>query len=428
MKSLMTFLLFTCFTYGVAAQVPYDCEQNIQWIDSLVRTNNFSSVFDRWNTVKLKCPEVKHNFYKSGEKIYQNRIEMASADTRSKMISDLLAFYDYYDLKLPANTNGNIAKKAMVLYNEKLVKDAEVYNLLDKAFNNQRAGFTDADAMYTYFELYFKKYKEADTKLKPVDVLTKADLIENHIAFISANADQRTKNTYKNVIESMAALSEEVAVCENVVPYFNSLLANKKKDAIWLQNASAKLLASNCVDDPLYITVSEASYQLNPTSEAAYNVGIVAFRKGDQQQAGKYFNQSAELNSDPEQKAATYFTLASTIYSTTDKAKAKEFAQKAIAAQPNYGKAYLFLAQMYGESAADCATSAFEKKALNWLAAETALKAGVVDPKFKTGASKLAEKYNKKAPSPDEIRDENKSGQTITFGCWINETITVPRI
>jgi tetratricopeptide (TPR) repeat protein len=220
----------------------------------------------------------------------------------------------------------------------------------------------------------------------------------------------------------MAALTAELAVCENLVPYYQNLLDSKKQDALWLHNASSKLMASNCVDDQLFFVISEMSHQLNPTSASAYNIGIAAFRKGDQQKAAEYFDQSAELNADPDQKAAT------SIYSSNNKAKAKEYALKAVFAQPKYGRAYLFLAQLYGESGADCATSAFEKKALNWLAAETALKAAAADPQFKTGAAKMAENYNKKAPTADEIRDEKKNGKTVSFRCWINETISVPNL
>ncbi|MCY1238362.1 hypothetical protein D9M72_510960 [compost metagenome] len=73
--------------------------------------------------------------------------------------------------------------------------------------------------------------------------------------------------------------------------------------------------------------------------------------------------------------------------------------------------------------------NAFESKALYWLAAETAKKAGAVEPILKKSADDLAANYTKKAPSKEEISQaKRKSGEQISFKCWIGETVSIPKL
>ena len=90
------------------------------------------------------------------------------------------------------------------------------------------------------------------------------------------------------------------------------------------------------------------------------------------------------------------------------------------------GKAYLFLAQLYSNSANDCGKTDFEKKTVYYLAIQTAQKAGVVEPRLKPTADKAAKDYEAKSPTAVEISKAKMNGKLVTIGCWINETITFP--
>jgi hypothetical protein len=106
--------------------------------------------------------------------------------------------------------------------------------------------------------------------------------------------------------------------------------------------------------------------------------------------------------------------------------KSKEYLNKALVADPKMGKAYLFLAQLYGNGSNDCGKTDFEKKAVYYLAIQTAQKAGIVEPRLKPTADKMVEDFAQKTLSPSEISKAKMNGKTITIGCWINETITFP--
>ena len=95
---------------------------------------------------------------------------------------------------------------------------------------------------------------------------------------------------------------------------------------------------------------------------------------------------------------------------------------------PSDGSPYLAIAAMYARSANNCGDSNFNKRAVFWLAALEAEKAGRVDGRLKSAAAKSAASYRASAPSKSDIFNEANAGQTIRIGCWIGRSITVPNI
>ncbi len=83
---------------------------------------------------------------------------------------------------------------------------------------------------------------------------------------------------------------------------------------------------------------------------------------------------------------------------------------------------------MYAKSANNCGESAFNKRAVYWLAESEVLKAGRVDKSLASQASKYAKSYGGKAPTKSEIFSSGRSGEVIKIGCWIGSSVTVPSV
>ena len=77
-------------------------------------------------------------------------------------------------------------------------------------------------------------------------------------------------------------------------------------------------------------------------------------------------------------------------------------------------------------NAETCGKNDFEKKAVYYLAIETVKKASIAEPRLKPTSDQMAVEYAKKTITTDEIAKAKMNGKSITFGCWINETITFP--
>ena len=83
---------------------------------------------------------------------------------------------------------------------------------------------------------------------------------------------------------------------------------------------------------------------------------------------------------------------------------------------------------MYADSANDCGDTQFNKRAVYWLAASVARKAGNVDNSLKKVANQTADSYTGRAPSKTDIFTEGNEGVTIKFSCWINSSVKVPSL
>jgi hypothetical protein len=85
-------------------------------------------------------------------------------------------------------------------------------------------------------------------------------------------------------------------------------------------------------------------------------------------------------------------------------------------------------AALYADSANECGETQFDKRAVYWLAAKTADRAGRVDPSLRSTADKAVESYNAKAPSKTDIFNSGRAGEVITFSCWVGGSVTIPSL
>ena len=102
--------------------------------------------------------------------------------------------------------------------------------------------------------------------------------------------------------------------------------------------------------------------------------------------------------------------------------------KKALKNQPSMGRALLLIASLYASSANDCGDNQFNKRAIYWLAADTARKAGRVDASIRKSANKTALSYMGRAPSKTDIFSQANEGTKITFNCWVGGSVTVPKL
>ena len=161
------------------------------------------------------------------------------------------------------------------------------------------------------------------------------------------------------------------------------------------------------------------------TSESANFMALANLKQRKFTEAIKFYTESAELQMNPQEKAKTYYMLATGLLAG-DLPKSKEYLNKTLASDPKMGKAYIFLAQLYANGAKECGKTDFEKKAIVYLAIQTVKKAGVAEPRLKPTADKMAEDFAAQSLTAAEISSAKMNGKSITIGCWINENVTFP--
>lgn len=187
------------------------------------------------------------------------------------------------------------------------------------------------------------------------------------------------------------------------------------------------MFSKECTDDPMFRKLFEAQLALDPSADAYMYGGVLKQKSGDNKGAIADFNKAVELETDSYKKSNILYKIA-TIVRRSSKSQARSYALKAVDANPANGKAYLLIANLYAGSANDCGTTAFEKRAIYWKAADMARKAGRVDPSLSGRANQTAASYNAKAPTKEMIFSSGMAGKTITFSCWVGGSIAVPNL
>ena len=423
MKAIILILgVFLLITNSSNAQ-KFDCASKITEYQELLKAKKMTEVFNPWSEARKNCPKENEAVYTDGIKILQYKIDnAASAEEKEKVVRDVLKLYDQYNKNYPSSTRDFEVSKAMILVANKSDVKAEIFNLLDSGFTNASKDITDANAIYTYFSMYSEKYNNGDKKITSNSVLEKYALVNSLLNQLQSSKPEN--KDYKTAQNAIDKLIKDLATCENLDAFYTKSYTANQENTDWITSALISL-SSKCSSKPIFFTLAEKLYLSKPSSQSAYFMALGNLKQRKFPEAIKFYNESAELQTNPIEKAKLYYTLATGLFAN-DFTKSKEFLNKALASDPKMGKAYLFLAQLYANSANDCGKTDFEKKAVFYLAIQTAQKAGIAEPRLKPTADKMAKDFDSNSVTPSEISKAKMSGKSLTIGCWINETITFP--
>ena len=447
-------------THTLVSQDSQECLQNLSIFAEYAKVKNYDEAYAPWMSIRNECPSLNIAIFSYGERIIKDRIKKASPETVGVETADLIKLYDEWLENFPTKRNVSvrgeiISSKAQAMLDYKIADKMEVYKTFDLAYQTDANSFTNPKELYNYFktlyDLYkegnhgvemeqlFNKYEEVSEKfeIESVNLAKKLDVIlkkqEEGTPFSSR--DVRSKRVYGingnaigTFLSNLDAIISQEATCVNLVPLYKRNFEEYKSDAVWLKRAASRMDSKECSDDPFFVTLVEALHALDPSADSAYYLGILKDKAGDSNEALKYYEESISLQSDPYKKAKILYKIAIKFKNAGRKSSARNYARKTLSFQPSLGRAYLMISNLYAGSANDCGETQFNKRAVYWLAAKMAYKAGEVDASNKKLALKTARSYEGRAPSKTEIFTEGNQGATIEFDCWIKSSVKVPEL
>jgi len=434
--------------------------QDLSIFAEFAKVKNYKSAYEPWKRVRQECPSINAAVFSYGERILKDLIKNGTPEEAEASKKDLILLYEdwikYFPTKKNVSVIGDVmSKKAQALLDYKMADLKNVYNIFDEAFKKDAGSFTNPKLLYNYFKTLYDRYKAADqevtmellfekyeevsekfeiegTKLsKKLDIILKKE--EAGTALSSRETrNKRVYNINSNAIgtflSNLDAIIAKEATCENLIPLYQRNFEANKSDVVWLKRAASRMDSKECSDDPLFVTLVEALHALDPSADSAYYLGLLNDKRGNSTDALKYYEESITLETDNYKKAKILLKIANKFKAAGRKSSARSYARKALNFQPSLGRAYLLIANLYADSANDCGDTQFNKRAVYWLAANEALKAGNVNSSLKKIAKQTADSYNGRAPSKTDIFTEGNEGTTITFSCWINSSFKVPSL
>ena len=441
-------------TGALQAQANQECATTASLAYSDAKAKNYEAAYPRIQTLREECPTYSIVTYQYGERILKDMLEKAPEGEKADIAEDLISLYKERLQYFPQKTSAAEVKAdiAQAMYDYKIGTLEEQYAAFDEAFKEDKKAF-NAKSLYTYFYLLVELQDSGKKDLQDVFegydiIIAEVESNENELAEglqkliqkqeageeLTAkeksrmNAYEVNLKAYSSIKGSIDAKLGQRADCENLIPLYSQDFAAHKGNIDWLRNAAGMMSSKECTEDPLFFKMVEALHQLEPSAKTALYLGQLAEADGNASKALEYFNQSAELETNATDKARVYGMIAGQYKDKGQFSQARNFYRKALQARPSYGRAYLQIADMYAASAHNCGSNSFEKRAVYWLAADYAEKAGRVDPSISSVANQTAAAYRGRAPQRSDIFQAGMQGKTISFNCWIGESVRVPTL
>lgn len=441
-------------TGALQAQANQECATTASLAYSDAKAKNYEAAYPRIQTLRKDCPSYSVVTYQYGERVLKDKLEKAPDAEKNAIAQDLIKLYEERLQYFPGKTKAGevYADIAQVMYDYKMGTPEEQYAALDKAFKEDKDAL-NAKSLYTYFSLLVDLQDAGKKELQ--DVFTQYDIViakveedENKMAEglakliekqeageqLTAKEEKRLNayeinlKAYSTIRGSINAKLGQRADCDNLIPLYSKDFEANKSNVDWLKRAAGRLSGKDCTEDPLFFKLVEALHKAEPSAKSALYLGQLADAEGKSGKALEYYNQSAELETNPSDKARVYYKIADEYKKKGQFSQARNYYRKTLSAKPSYGRAYLQIANMIAQSANNCGNTAFEKRAVYWLAADYAAKAGRVDPSLSSNANETAAAYRGRAPQRSDIFQADMQGKTISFSCWIGESVRVPNL
>ena len=447
----ITFLLATVLFLATAETNAQDtdreCAIKANLFNGDYSSKNYDSALTNLNWLLDNCADKYVSMYQRGDVIAKKKYKTDTDKTAALAL--IKRVYNqrlqYFPTKNPAKVHSDYAT---FLASNKLASEQEVFTLLEKAYsidptkmgvrniykyfeafternkdtNPQKVFDTYDDVMETVSEKlddYAKKIKE----IKGPDstkVLNKKEAKKLRAYTINSKALGQVEDQFDRILT-------EIATCERLVPLYQRDFEANKTNSIWLRRAVSRMFNKGCQTDPLFETLAKAYAEAAPSADSySFYAGILE-KNGDVSGAIAMRNKAFELETDPLKKAKTKLKFAYAAKSRGQKGKARSLAREALSYNPNYGKAYLFIASLYASSVNSCGKNEFEKRMVYVAALNKAQRAAAIDPSISSSAKKSIRSYRANVPSQKVIFTAGVTpGTKYSIKCWIGETVKVP--
>jgi len=411
---------------------PENCRINLSTYTEFFNQKNYKDAMPSWRWCYVNCPAATKNIYIHGTTIIEYYInEQTDSLKREAYIDTLMKVYDdritYFDQKsLVLGRKGT----SMLKYRPAGVKEA--YDVFTESFTlggNETEYYVLGFYMNTAVILYSKGEM---TKEKVVELYSNISDALNYQIANEVKEDKKAK-----IVEGAKSVEDMfvnsgAADCAAIINLFGPKFDANPQDVDQAKKILYLLDRGNsdeCKLSDLYMNAAIAVYNVEKTSNSAHSIAQSYFKRGEGDKAEKFYDEAISLETEPSKKADMYYEMGLLYYNNLNNyVKSRQCARNALAIDPNYAKAYLLIGRVYAAGARGCGETSFEKKSVNWLIVDQFVKAKSVtsDPEIIQEANELIGRYSGGFPTQEEgFWDNISEGQTVTIGCWVNESTTV---
>ena len=398
------------------------------------------------------APKRTKNIYLHGPKIIKGLIKETNDQTRiTALVDSLIMVYDQRNLYYPGKEAYVIGMKGadMYKYMKTTTKGLQAsYEILRSAF--EMATNTSTASVLNYYFMATTKLVQAKV-LKVEDLIALFSDLSGVISYKEAkltediyiaeqkselsSKEQKLLKKNKKELKTLGDVKTNLektlaphATCEKLIELYAKQFEQKKEDVAWMKRAAKLLNKKECTESDIFFSISEALYNIDPSSTSAANMGIRSLKRKDYEKAEGFYTYALDNEPDEINKAQYAYRLAQIYGATNKNNSAKTFALKAAAFRSGWGDPYLLIGDLYAKTSRQCGElkTEFLKRVGYWAAIDKYEYAKRLDPQLTAKANERIEKYTEQMPSKTDIFTEGLIDEpTYKIDCWYSETVKI---
>ncbi|MDR2979301.1 MAG: tetratricopeptide repeat protein [Bacteroidales bacterium] len=453
------------FKYGANPEDSIKCIENLNGFRTYYTQKDYQKAYEYWQDLVNACPRSWSALFSYSQNMFDNLIKDEEDSVRKeRLIDSLLWSYQVRHIHFPENFSegsGFGFQGYNLMRYRRRTDYAKAYDLFVKSIDMEKEKsqptildyyMRTAEIMLkmnkdtTYIiEAYerasepidlaienaYKQYEKQLAELAVLDSLREANRIsavdyEKKFKLASEDTARQMKlvDNYQKTMTNIELIFMPYAPCSVLEKVYAVKLAENKSNITVVGKIVRTMSKAGCVDSPVFMEGLSLYHEQNPAAFSAFLLGNSSLKAKEYDKAIGYYQQAISLYETNESKVMAYFLMASCYQLKNEYSRARSAAQEALRINPNFGRAYILIGQLYAYSASQCNTDGALPYATSWAAADKFHRAMAVDSSVASDARAALAGLTYPSEGDKNMR-ALKAGDSYRVGCWIQENTTV---
>ncbi len=481
MKKLFIATLLLAFSSALFAQCPYKygateedslkCLEQMTNFNMFYKAKNYTDAYEAWQYIVKQCPCAWDGIFTNAQTLFQNLIKNEKDSLKKEQLIDaLLNSYEirnnYFPEKFSKGYCLGFKAYNTLLYRGKSCTSDELMQVLDWFIQSveMEKEKTQPAIWDKYFQLaeivtkakrdttyvieaygratdyldlsinnalvqYEKQVDNLDTLTAQYEAgqLDRMSYDKQAKTIISDTTRQmKLVVNYRKTLSKIEKSVTPYASCEVLEEVYSKKIETSRDDISAINKIVMTMSKGGCIGSPIFKEALEILHKANPNRNSAYWMGNLSLKSfvttknnAELDAAVSYFQEAVRLSETNEQKADANYMLALAFQTKHSYSESRSAAYAAIKAQPNMGKAYILIGDLYASGCTDEIPLSYA-----WAAADKYAKAAAVDPSCANEAN--AHRAKLRYPSKEELFKRGlNAGSSYHVGGWIQENTTI---